>query len=63
MASLSKNRPLSEFIQYLIKDGVLSESESEIHNAQAQKKQTPLLNYLVVPTNQCRLFFINELPE
>ena len=48
MASLSKNKPLSEFIQYLIKNGVLSESEAEIHNAQAQKKQTSLLNYLVV---------------
>jgi len=48
MASPPKNIPLSDFIQYLIKEGLLSESEAEIHNAQAQKKQTSLLNYLVI---------------
>ena len=48
MVSPSKNIPLSGFIQYLIKDGLLSESEAEIHNAQARKKQTPLLSYLVI---------------
>jgi len=48
MASLSRNIPLSEFIQYLIKDGLFSKSEAETYNAQAQKKQTSLLNYLVI---------------
>ena len=48
MASPSKNIPLSSFIQYLIKDGLLSESEAELHYAQARKKQTPLLSYLVI---------------
>ena len=48
MASPSENIPLSEFIHYLIKDGLLSASQAEIYNAQAQKKQTPLLSYLVI---------------
>ncbi len=48
MASSSKNAPLSDFIQYLIQDGLLSESEAETYNAQAQKKRTPLLSYLVI---------------
>ena len=48
MASSSKNAPLSDFIQYLIQDGLLSESEAETYNAQAQKKRMPLLSYLVI---------------
>ena len=48
MASPSKNAPLSDFIQYLIQDGLLSESDAETYNAQAQKKRTPLLSYLVI---------------
>ena len=48
MASPSENIPLSEFIHYLIKDGLLSANQAEIYNAQAQKKQTPLLSYLVI---------------
>jgi type IV pilus assembly protein PilB len=48
MASPSTNIPLSDFIHYLIKDGLLKESEVKIHNSQAQKKQTPLLSYLVI---------------
>ena len=48
MASSSKNAPLSDFIQYLIQDGLLSESDAETYNAQAQKKRTPLLSYLVI---------------
>jgi type IV pilus assembly protein PilB len=48
MASPSKNLPLSDFIQYLIQDGLLSESEAETYNAQAQKKRIPLLSYLVI---------------
>jgi len=48
MASPSKNAPLSDFIQYLIQDGLLSESEAETYNAQAQKKRIPLLSYLVI---------------
>ncbi len=48
MASSSENIPLSEFIHYLIKDGLLSANQAEIYNAQAQKKQTPLLSYLVI---------------
>jgi type IV pilus assembly protein PilB len=48
MASPSKNAPLSDFIHYLIQDGLLSESEAETYNAQAQKKRIPLLSYLVI---------------
>jgi len=48
MASPSKKIPLSDFIHYLIQDGLLSESEAESHSAQAQKKQMPLLSYLVI---------------
>ncbi len=47
MASSSEKIPLSGFIHYLIKDGLLTESQADIHNTQAQKKQTPLLSYLV----------------
>ncbi len=47
MASSSEKIPLSGFIHYLIKDGLLTENQADIHNTQAQKKQTPLLSYLV----------------
>ena len=38
---------LSGFITYLINEGLLTESEAINHNLEAQKKNTPLLSYLV----------------
>ncbi|MEI6145424.1 MAG: type IV-A pilus assembly ATPase PilB [Methylococcales bacterium] len=48
MANSSENIPLSDFIHYLIQDGLLTENEIEIHRTQAQRKHTPLLSYLVI---------------
>ena len=48
MANSSENIPLSDFIHYLIQDGLLTENEIEIHRTQAQRKHTPLLRYLVI---------------
>ena len=38
---------LSGFITYLITEGLLTESEAINHNLEAQKKNIPLLSYLV----------------
>jgi type IV pilus assembly protein PilB len=38
---------LSGFIKYLIQEGLLTENEATNHNLEAQKKNTPLLSYLV----------------
>jgi len=48
MANSSENIPLSDFIHYLIQDGLLTENEVETHKTQAQIKHTPLLSYLVI---------------
>ncbi|MDD1614027.1 MAG: type IV-A pilus assembly ATPase PilB [Methylococcaceae bacterium] len=37
----------SGFTHYLIQDGLLTESEAKIHSQEAQKKNVPLLSYLV----------------
>ena len=47
MATAPTDIQLSGFTNYLIQDGLLTENEAKIHSVEAQKKQLPLLSYLV----------------
>ena len=47
MASAPKDIQFSGFTKYLILDGLLTESEAQIHSQEAQKMKIPLLSYLV----------------
>ena len=47
MATAQTEFQLSGFTNYLIQDGLLTEMEAKIHSEEAQKKQIPLLSYLV----------------
>jgi type IV pilus assembly protein PilB len=47
MSITSTDFQFSGFIKYLILEGLLTESEAKIHNQEAQKKNLPLLSYLV----------------
>jgi len=47
MAIAPTDIQLSGFTKYLIQDGLLTENEAKIHSQEAQKKNIPLLSYLV----------------
>ena len=47
MATAPTDIQFSGFTHYLIQDGLLTESEAKIHSQEAQKKNVPLLSYLV----------------
>ena len=47
MATAPTEFQLSGFTNYLIQDGLLTENEAKIHSVEAQKRQIPLLSYLV----------------
>ena len=47
MATAPTDIQLSGFTNYLIQNGLLTEKEAKIHSEEAQKKQIPLLSYLV----------------
>jgi type IV pilus assembly protein PilB len=47
MATAPTDIQFSGFTKYLIQEGLLTESEATIHSQEAQKKNIPLLSYLV----------------
>lgn len=47
MATTPAQTPFGALIQHLIQAGVLDQAEAKTHAANAQKKQTPLLTYLI----------------